>query len=110
MYDALCTGNNKCYMFCPKKNEEKHILYVINNNAFEFTNKEDTFLKKSDYLIFLKKYQIFNTFCDIIPTCLKKYYYLNDTCFYCNEGINCDKREPEELRINLIKEREIYIA
>lgn len=20
MYDALCTGNNKCYMFCPKKN------------------------------------------------------------------------------------------
>ena len=109
MYDILCTKDNKCYMFCSKINEEKYILYVHNGQAFEFTDKEDNHLMKIDYLNFLNKYRITNTFCSLNVTCYKKDNYLNGKCFYCNDVINCDKRELDELKMDLIQQREIYI-
>lgn len=85
MYDALCTGKRRAYMFCPKNSDEKHILYTDNNKALEFTDKEDTPLTKQQYLDFLNKYQIPNKFCDFENICLRNYYVLKPRCFYCSE-------------------------
>jgi hypothetical protein len=108
MYDALCTNDRRCFMFCPKKQEDKHILYVHKNDAIEFTDREDNPLTMEDYTKYLDKFNIPNTFCSFAPTCLRKYYYLKPKCFYCSVVQNCDKREVEELKCNLINQEEFY--
>ena len=108
MYDALCTNDRRCFMFCPKKQEDKHILYVHKNNAIEFTDREDNPLTMEDYLNYLKYFNIPNTFCTFAPTCLRKYYYLKPKCFYCNAVNRCDKRAPDEIKQDLISQEEIY--
>jgi hypothetical protein len=98
MYDALCTGKRMVYMFCPKNGDDKHILYVNNNNAVEFTDREDNPLTKDYYLAFLKKYEISKEFCSFETTCLREYYYIKPCCFYCSELQQCPLKDiPTEL-------------
>lgn len=108
MYSALCTGDRKVFMFCPKQGDEKHILYTHKNQAIEFTDKEDNPLTKDEYLKYLESYNINQTFCDFNERCLRKFYYIKPKCFYCSCVSNCDKRETDELKRNLISQEEIY--